>query len=140
MVFPKQRRIVRKNEVKKIALSRWQFQGQHYSAKLSKENSATVGFRILVSVSKKISKLAVIRNRLRRRIQGYFDNLDKDLLEQLGCFSCFLVVRNKEMCKTNSINLDSDLKKLVDYLLSKDQNGQTKASTLQEPKNFSYSK
>jgi len=75
-VIPKSHKLISHAEITKVVRTRFRFSSEFYTLFVSKNthNSAS----ILVTVSKKIAKSAVTRNRIRRRINGVlFDKLSK---------------------------------------------------------------
>ncbi len=77
-MLPKDRRISRKL-FKPLLASRKYFNSTHFTARVASSDEA----RIAISVSKKISKSAVVRNKIRRRVysatRDLFPHLSKNL-------------------------------------------------------------
>lgn len=93
-MLPKNYRIQKKNDISSLLKSRRRLSSQHFGIQF---NSTQVpNFRLLVVVSKKISKKAVTRNLIRRRIQSVFGEL-KSVGRLPASLDCAIVVRQPKI-------------------------------------------
>ena len=102
-MLPKSSRIPRAL-FKPLLESRQYFNSEHFSLRVA--SSDTV--RIAISVSKKISKSAVVRNKIRRRAYSVFRNTISTLKPGL-----YLVVAKQNAQKMKGKDLENELKLLV---------------------------
>jgi ribonuclease P protein component len=72
-MFPKKNRIVTAKDIKNTLYSKFKNRTQYFTITTRKNNNPDSIFKILVIISKKISKRANIRNKIRRRILAIFD-------------------------------------------------------------------
>ena len=102
-MLPKSTRIPRKL-FKPILESRKYFNSEHFSLRTASSEHV----RVAVSVSKKVSKSAVIRNKIRRRVYSEFRNIISTLKPSL-----YLVVAKTGAEKVKSEHLRSELADLL---------------------------
>jgi len=106
-MVPKVRRIPREL-FKQLIESRKYNNSKHFLLRIASSERA----RIAVTVSKKVSKKAVIRNRIRRRVYSVFKKLILVLKPNL-----YLVVAKIGSEKIKGKDLENELKLLVDNRL-----------------------
>jgi len=95
-MLPKNYRIQKKNEISSLLQSKRRLSSTNFGLGFS--STLLPNFRLLVVVSKKISKKAVVRNLIRRRIQSVFASLkSKDRLP--SGLDCSIIVRRSEIQK-----------------------------------------
>ena len=102
-MLPKNRRISRKL-FKPLLESRKYFNSAHFSLRFASSEQA----RIAISVSKKISKSAVVRNKIRRRVYS----ATRDLFPQLSN-NLFLLVAKSGAEKLKGQSLKDELAELL---------------------------
>ena len=102
-MLPKNRRISRKL-FKPLLESRKYFNSAHFSLRLASSDRA----RIAISVSKKISKSAVVRNKIRRRLYSAMRGILPSLRGGL-----YLVIAKSGSEKIRGRELENELKSLV---------------------------
>jgi ribonuclease P protein component len=71
-MLAKQNRIVHNKDIKSTINSKFRFKTKYFTV-ISRKNIEQKQFKLLVIISKKISKRANIRNKIRRRIQAIFE-------------------------------------------------------------------
>ena len=100
-MLPKDLRLTNQDEIRSILRSKLTSKTQHTIIKIQK--SDLPNFRIVVIISKKIFKRANKRNRIRRKINGVFEELKYN--DRLPPFmSCVIQVQNKNIItQTNSL-------------------------------------
>lgn len=80
MALPKPHRLRHRNEFSAVYQDGRRFKGRHFSlivlpAKAGHARSLALPSQIGISISQKVSKRAVVRNRIKRQVQGIFQAL-----------------------------------------------------------------
>ncbi|MDP3874992.1 MAG: ribonuclease P protein component [bacterium] len=102
-MLPKNRRIPRKLFISLLESGK-HFNSKHFSLRVTSSDKV----RVAVSVSKKISKKAVVRNKVRRRAYSAVRSLIPNLTNNL-----FLLVAKPGAEKIKGKELENELKSLV---------------------------
>jgi len=102
-MLPKSKRIPRK-AFKPLLDSRIYLNSEHFSLKIA----PSLKVMVAVTVSKKVSKSAVVRNRTRRRVYKAFESLFPTLSNNL-----FMFISKPGIDKLNSTEVEEELKKLL---------------------------
>lgn len=104
-MLPKAHRIIHTKDILSTLRSRFQSRTKFFYLKLAPSEA---NFKLLVIVSKKISKRSYIRNRLRRRIHAIFE-----LMMQSGSLpsniKLIVQVSNKSLITSSKEELEKDL-------------------------------
>lgn len=129
MALPKYHRIVEEKTIKKTFHSKHRASSKMLNFWLYPNQSR---FRFLVVVSKKISKSAVVRNRIKRRIIALFEQKLKNK-EPLGNFNLSIQVKNKDIIKLSQAELIEDLEPALKYMLRKVGDRKPKPKTISDP-------
>jgi len=126
-VIPKSQKLISHTEITQAARTRFKFSSQFYTLFVAKNVTGTS--RILVTVSKKIAKSAVTRNRIRRKIHAVlFDKLSK-IPQQ---YNYLIQVTNKEILRCSYLQLFTLISHIeqasvtVDTKLSRKNNSSSK--------------
>ena len=104
-MLAKQNRIVLNKEIKSTINSKFRFKTKYFTV-ISKRNIEQVAFKLLVIISKKISKRANIRNKIRRRIQAIFENYKSQNLLSPN-FSVAIQITNLEIISLTFLELEN---------------------------------
>jgi ribonuclease P protein component len=89
--------------------------GQYFNINYSDNNAGRL--KAAVVVSKKISKSAVVRNRLRRRL---YEILRKNFLTKLGNKNLIIIVFNPDIVNLKSAELENLISNLISKIKDND--------------------
>jgi ribonuclease P protein component len=134
-VLEKKNRLSKTKEIKQAFYTKYKTNTKFTKIFLRKKREPD--FQLLVIVSSKISKRAVKRNRIKRRIIGLFERMEnRD--KKLAFFTCVIQVKNKDILiqKTSALREDilGSLEKLIleskSFKFGKNEFNQKKLSKL----------
>ena len=104
-MLAKQNRIVLNKEIKSTINSKFRYKTKYFTV-ISKKKSEPSIFKLLVIISKKVSKRANIRNKIRRRIQAIFEqhNSQNHLSSD---FNIAIQITNSEIINLTYLELEN---------------------------------
>jgi ribonuclease P protein component len=108
-VLPNQNRLRRREDFAKVYANGDRYRGNYLNLRVLFDNNATLDTRIGIVVSKKVSKLAVTRNRFKRQLRAIF----RQLLSQLKQGMQIVVTVNTVQRKPSYQEIWEDLHKLL---------------------------
>ncbi len=138
-MLPKNNRLKKTKEIKQAFYTKYRANTKFTKIFLRKKRDPE--FQLLVIVSSKISKRAVKRNRIRRRIVGLFERIEGEH-KNLSYFTCVVQVKNKDILTQRTEVLENDIlgtvKKLrleADKFKPQKNNFSTQAKKINRDKN-----
>ncbi len=108
-MLPNQNRLRRREDFAKVYASGDRYRGKHLNLRVFFDSNAPLVTRIGIVVSKKVSKLAVSRNRFKRQIRAIF----RQLLSQLKDGLQIVVTVNPVQNNPSYQEIWDDLKNLL---------------------------
>lgn len=118
-MLPKVNRISKEKDVKRALRSRFGTSSDNYKLLLQKNRESN--FRFLCVVSKKISKKANKRNRIKRKLYAVVEDYLKNNT-QIPNFDCVIIVTNYAILKKTSLELKEQFSALISILSNKVNN------------------
>jgi ribonuclease P protein component len=104
-MLAKQNRIVHNKDIKSTINSKFRIKTKYFTV-ISKKNFEPSTFKLLVIISKKISKRANIRNKIRRRTQAIFEKYQSQNLLQPN-FQIAIQITNPEITSLTFLELEN---------------------------------
>ena len=115
-MLPKENRIYKKYEVEKILRASWRIKNNYlHCLMLSTE---TQSFRLLTVISKKIYKKAYKRQKIKRRINAIFEELNTEQKLPLN-LDVAILVKSKEILELEYETLKKELRDSLSWLYKK---------------------
>jgi ribonuclease P protein component len=108
-MLAKQNRIVHNKEIKSTINSKFRYKTKYFTV-ISKKSIDQKQFKLLVIISKKISKRANIRNKIRRRIQAIFEKYQSQNILN-SQFSIAIQITNPEIISLTFLELENIINK-----------------------------
>ena len=104
-MLAKQNRIVHNKDIKSTINSKFRVKTKYFTV-ITKKNLEPSSFKLLVIISKKISKRANVRNKIRRRIQAIFENYkSQNFLKQE--YNVAIQITNPEIINLTFLELEN---------------------------------
>ena len=115
-MLPKQNRLLTEKEISNVFRTKSRSYGQTFAMFLKPNYQPN--FRLSISVSKKIHKKAVYRNKIKRKIVSIFDsNIYKS--QKLKGFDCLIQAKKLDIQKLKYLDLKEEILNNLKYLILK---------------------
>jgi len=115
-VLPKVNRISREKDVKRALRARFSLYSENFKFLLQKNR--TQSFRFLCVVSKKISKKANKRNRIKRKLYAVVEEYLKNK-DEIPSYDCVIIVTNYSLIKKRQPEIIETFNQLISSLSQK---------------------